>query len=92
MSTRAGLLATVCSLFILAAPAGAQAAESQIASGASNACAINSNSLATCWGFNLDGGSTIPSDLGTVKQISPGAFHTCALTTSDQVRCWGGEM
>ncbi len=66
-------------------------------------CAISSNSLLKCWGYNpygqlgygpissQDAPLAAGIDLGgsTPYRISAGAWHTCAMRRDGKVRCWG---
>ena len=68
-------------------------------------CAIDSNSVAYCWGFDYDGelgnNSTTNSSTPvaiyasgvlsgkTIKAISTGDYHSCALASDNQLYCWG---
>ena len=52
-------------------------------------CAITTDGTAVCWGYNGDGETTIPPNLGSVTQITAGGYHTCAITTDGSPVCWG---
>ncbi|HEX2619710.1 MAG TPA: hypothetical protein VHL11_06175, partial [Phototrophicaceae bacterium] len=54
-----------------------------------HSCAVKTDDTVRCWGYNSNGQSTVPGDLGTAKQVSTGWRHTCAIKTNDTVRCWG---
>ena len=75
--------------------------------GHSNACLLDSNDEAYCWGSNLwgklgislpGGNVSIPTKVvvgespGTFKQVSPGNQFTCGLGTDDVVYCWGRQV
>ena len=42
-----------------------------------------------CWGWNSDGQTSVPADLGKVQAVTTGDRDTCALTWSNTLRCWG---
>ena len=87
---RAALLAAACVL--LAAPALAQGATyTAIDAGGYYTCAITTTGTPVCWGYNDQGQTTIPSNVGSVTQISAGAEHTCAVTTTATPACWGNN-
>ena len=82
------LLAAAC--VALVAPAVAQGATyTAIDAGHYHTCAITTAGSAVCWGYNSNGQTTIPPNLGSVTQISAGQFHTCAITTVGSPVCWG---
>ena len=73
-----------------------------IAAGNSHTCAITTEGVLKCWGFNTLGkvgdGSSLnnrytPVDVvglsGKVVAVALGAAHTCALTEDGGVQCWG---
>lgn len=77
---------------VVALPATAASGQgpwAQVSAGGSHTCAVTSSGVLYCWGFNGQGQSDVPGDLGTVSQVSAGSTHTCAVTTAGTVRCWG---
>ena len=53
-------------------------------------CAITTAAgTPVCWGYDGDGETTIPPNLGSVTQITAGGYHTCALKTDATPVCWG---
>lgn len=68
-------------------------------------CAIASDNLAYCWGYNFDGElgnssntqSNVPFAVDrtgllsgkTMKSIALGTYHTCAIASDDLTYCWG---
>ena len=79
---------------------------SQIFAGPFRTCAIFSNDVTNCWGFNEDGQSgdestnTYKSPTNAVnfpdgrvaKSIGMGHKHTCAILDNDQLACWGADL
>ena len=71
-------------------------------------CAIASDDLAYCWGYNsygqLGNNSTANSSVPvavttsgvlsgkTIKSITAGSFGTCALASDNQLYCWGRNL
>ena len=75
---------------VLAVPAVAQGATyTAIDAGAYHTCAIMTGGAPVCWGYNDDGETTIPPNLGSVTQMTAGIPHTCAITTAGTPACWG---
>ena len=62
-----------------------------ISAGWSHTCVINGAGRLTCWGYNSNGETDVPSDLGAVSQVSAGEDHTCAITRTNALRCWGNN-
>ena len=78
----------------------------QIQSGETSTCALDSNGKAYCWGRNnhgqLGNGNNINSNTPvavdtsgvlagkTLTQLAAGNFHLCALDSSGKAYCWGG--
>jgi alpha-tubulin suppressor-like RCC1 family protein len=72
-----------------------------IATGANHTCAVTSNGVAKCWGYNAygqvgDGATTsryLPVDVvglsSGVASIATGTDHTCASLSSGALKCWG---
>jgi len=76
-----------------------------IVTGDYHTCAVTSDSLIYCWGYNNNGqlgiGSTTQSNLPvavsmsgvfagkTIKAVSAGGNSTCAIASNDQAYCWG---
>lgn len=72
-----------------------------ITAGQYHTCALVTQGLTKCWGFNGFGqlglGTTISQSLPVdvsglssgVKYIAAGTSHTCAVTDQDEVKCWG---
>lgn len=79
---------------------------SQIFTGPYRTCAIFSNDVTNCWGFNEDGQSgdestnTYKSPTNAVnfpegrvaKSIGMGHKHTCAILDNNQLACWGADL
>jgi alpha-tubulin suppressor-like RCC1 family protein len=79
---------------------------SQIFTGPYRTCAILSNDVTNCWGFNEDGQSgdestnTYKSPTNEVnfpegrvaKSMGMGNKHTCAILDNDQLACWGADQ
>lgn len=77
----------------------------QIAVGTHHTCAIASDDLAYCWGYNIVGflgdnstnDSYVPVAVytggvlnnKTIKQITASGVQTCVLASDDQTYCWG---
>lgn len=61
----------------------------QLSLGKTHTCALLENREVKCWGSNIYGESTPPSDVVDVKTISSGDGFTCALLRSQAVKCWG---
>ena len=84
------LLLAAC--VVLVAPAVAQAATyTAIDAGNYHTCAITTAGTPACWGYDDNGQTTIPPNLGSVTQISAGGYHTCAITTAATPVCWGAN-
>jgi alpha-tubulin suppressor-like RCC1 family protein len=62
-----------------------------LAVGYKHSCVVTGAGNAKCWGWNLDGQTSVPGDLGRVTAISAGESHTCAVTEEGTVRCWGNN-
>jgi len=76
-----------------------------ISSGDNHTCAIASDDLLYCWGYNATGQlgnssttqSLVPVAVSrggalagkTIKSVSSSANNTCAIASDDQVYCWG---
>ncbi|MDB5167906.1 MAG: cell surface receptor domain protein, partial [Candidatus Saccharibacteria bacterium] len=76
-----------------------------IATGGYHTCAVTSDNLMYCWGYNyygaLGNNSTTQSNVPvavtttgvlngkTVTSITAGDYHTCAIASDSQAYCWG---
>jgi alpha-tubulin suppressor-like RCC1 family protein len=70
-----------------------------ISAGNSSTCALLSDGVVECWGYNADGelgnGTTTNSSIPVVavpngaRAISTGGYHACAVLSSGSVECWG---
>lgn len=76
-----------------------------ITTGMNHSCAIASDNLAYCWGYNGEGqlgdnsivNSSVPVAVyasgllngKTIKSISAGLYTTCVIASDDNVYCWG---
>jgi hypothetical protein len=65
--------------------------ETILSAGDNHVCDITTEGIVRCWGSNLEGQTTPPENLGTIKQISSGATHTCAIKTDNTAQCWGSN-
>jgi len=79
---------------------------SQIFAGPFRTCAIFSNDVTNCWGFNENGQSGDEStntyksptnevnfpDGRVAKSIGMGHKHTCAILDNEQLACWGADL
>ncbi|MFZ2188749.1 MAG: ELWxxDGT repeat protein [Candidatus Moraniibacteriota bacterium] len=75
----------------------------QIAGGTFHTCALKSDGLAYCWGYNSNGqlGDTSVTtrstpvyvrtvgDIASASQISAGPYHSCAAKSDGSAYCWG---
>ncbi len=61
-----------------------------LSAGDSHACAIASDSSATCWGYEEYGEATAP--IGTFQAISAGYQTSCAITSDGFIECWGAGL
>ncbi len=76
----------------------------QITNGESHTCAIGSDNLAYCWGYdwaglgnNSTGPSLVPIAVDTtgvlngktIKSIASSRIHTCAIASDNLAYCWG---
>lgn len=52
-------------------------------------CAVKEDNTAVCWGSNIDGESSVPSNLGTIRQVVSGLRYSCAIKNNNFVQCWG---
>ena len=66
--------------------------ETILSAGDNHVCDITTEGIVRCWGSNLEGQTTPPENLGTIKQISSGATHTCAIKTDNTAQCWGSNL
>ena len=79
----------------------------RIAIGAWHSCALTSDGVVVCWGYNYDGqlgdGTTTNSSVPvavtggvlagkTVTRFAAGSVHSCALTSDGVVACWGANF
>lgn len=74
---------------------------SQVTAGDAHTCALTENSVAWCWGRNVDGQlgvgrssptarpDTVRSSSGTFRQLSAGGSHTCGIDPNGVAWCWG---
>jgi hypothetical protein len=62
---------------------------SYVSAGANHTCAITVVSSVICWGGQLYGQTTTPSNLGSVTSLNAGVFRTCAVKLSGEPICWG---
>lgn len=71
-----------------------------IVAGAYHTCAVTTNAVPYCWGWNADGqignnstiGQMLPVEVHgdlRVSSISAGTYHTCAVNMDGAVYCWG---
>jgi alpha-tubulin suppressor-like RCC1 family protein len=72
-----------------------------ITAGGSHSCALTSEEVVMCWGWNSNGqlgnqsdtDSSVPVKIiglsSGVISLSAGDMHTCALTSDGGVKCWG---
>ena len=77
----------------------------QIEAGTNHSCAITTESVAKCWGYNANGqlgdGTGINRETPTLVTgvgssiasiaVGLGGSHTCAVTTAGGVKCWGWD-
>jgi alpha-tubulin suppressor-like RCC1 family protein len=61
----------------------------EIAVGWDHACARRANGTLTCWGDDLYGESTPPTN--TFRQLAAGHYFNCAVKTSRALLCWGSN-
>ena len=59
-----------------------------IGSGNWHTCAVAQDQTTTCWGRNLEGQASPPSDI-PFRMIAGGWFFTCGLAFDSTVHCWG---
>jgi alpha-tubulin suppressor-like RCC1 family protein len=84
---------------------GGLAGATQVAVGASHACALDSSGVVRCWGSRQavgDGGDqnrltpVVVAKLGGVRQLvlggGPTMSHSCALGADGHVHCWGSNF
>ena len=57
-----------------------------VAAGGSRTRAIEESGT-KCWGYNADGQTNVPPDLGVVVSVAVDGAHTCAIQESGQLRC-----
>ena len=78
-------------------PASGEAAQAaaidtpQVSAGGEHSCAIIGDGTVRCWGSNLDGQRSVPSDLGAVSYLSVRLNSSCAITSAGELRCWGAN-
>jgi len=81
-------------------PVDADLSFRRLSIGQEHSCAITSDGLLSCWGFNVHGqlglGDVAPRLTPTMvgdetdwAAIDAGRFHTCAAKTDGRVFCWG---
>jgi alpha-tubulin suppressor-like RCC1 family protein len=63
----------------------------QVAAGQQHSCALRSDGVVECWGWNDFGQApaTRAALSGSFTQVTAGGNHTCALRTDGVVECWG---
>jgi alpha-tubulin suppressor-like RCC1 family protein len=61
----------------------------RIDAGGSHSCAIRSDGLLRCWGWDGVGQSTPPT--GTFVSVANGYSHSCGVRTSGELLCWGSS-
>jgi hypothetical protein len=59
----------------------------QVSSGGTHACALETDGSLACWGSNEAGQSTPPA--GTFTQVNAGVSFTCGIQTDGTLACWG---
>jgi alpha-tubulin suppressor-like RCC1 family protein len=81
--------AVICwgQIAIYAIPSGLTSA-TQISSGGTHACALQSSNI-ICWGGNSFDELNTPAGIGPVAQVVAGYLHTCAVRSEGTVACWG---
>ena len=76
-----------------------------ITAGSNNTCAIASDNLVYCWGYNAYGelgnnsttDSSVPIAVNTagvlngktIKSVATGIYNTCVIASDDKAYCWG---
>jgi alpha-tubulin suppressor-like RCC1 family protein len=55
----------------------------------SNAALVRAISLAAAWGYNSDGQTNVPADLGNVLAVAAESYSSLALRTDGTVAAWG---
>jgi hypothetical protein len=66
----------------------------QVSGGFYHTCALRSDGVAECWGWNVEGQApaTRSALSGTFTQVSAGVYHTCALRSDGVAECWGRNV
>ena len=57
----------------------------------SHVCAIELDGTVTCWGDEVEGNLTPPSDLGPVIDLAVASYDSCAVKLDGTPVCWGIE-
>ena len=58
-----------------------------VTTGSAHSCGLTTSGTVECWGSNVYGQSSPPSD--TFAMVSAGQNHTCGVTTAGSIECWG---